>query len=128
MRTAAEREDFRCLRADEMRRWPTRAEAKLIPHLEPLGFEFQVSLDVPRQRGGTDGVIMDFYHRRSRLCVEVDGGVHRSRRGPDARRDRWLLAVGIRTVRVTNAEVLDQRRMPAALERIIAALNAEAGK
>jgi len=127
MRTAVERRDFRCLRADEMRRWPTRAEAKLMPHLEPLGFEFQVSFDAPRQRGGMDGVIMDFYHRRSRLCVEVDGGAHKSRRGPDARRDRRLLAIGIRTLRITNAEALDQRRLPGALERIIAALNAEGG-
>lgn len=123
--TDSEREQFRAAAAANMRIWPTRAEAKLRIDLEPLGFLFQASVNV--MAGRCRGYIMDFFHPDAKLCVEVDGGYHRSRKGPDARRDRRLQTAGIRTIRVTNAEVLDKRRYPGVVERIRSALQTGLG-
>lgn len=44
--------------------------------------------------------ILDFYCASARLCVELDGPVHGERVDHhDARRDAWLAARGIRTLR-----------------------------
>ena len=52
--------------------------------------------------------ILDFYCHAERLAVEVDGSSHdfgdRPRR--DERRDAWLLAQGIRTLRISALLVL----------------------
>jgi very-short-patch-repair endonuclease len=51
---------------------------------------------------------LDFYCDRAKLCVEVDGEAHERGDRPrkDARRDRWLLTRGIRTLRVPAQEIL----------------------
>ncbi len=53
--------------------------------------------------------VLDFYCDRLKLAVEVDGGLHSlgDRPARDARRDRWLAARGIRTLRISAALVLD---------------------
>jgi len=53
--------------------------------------------------------VLDFYCDPARLCVEVDGEMHARGTAPaaDARRDAWLLAQGVATLRVPAAEVLN---------------------
>lgn len=48
--------------------------------------------------------ILDFYCAAVRLCIEVDGQAHDVEH--DARRDAWLAAQGIDTLRVTAVDVL----------------------
>ena len=52
--------------------------------------------------------VLDFYCDAARLCVEVDGEAHGCGTAPatDARRDAWLAAQGVATLRVPAAEVL----------------------
>src|SRR5271156_5014160 len=93
-----ERRAFRSMKASEYRLWPTPAERRARELLGPLGFEFQVSVEVQR-KFSVNGYILDCLHRRSRLCVEVDGGAHRKHAGADGRRDRALKLEGITTIR-----------------------------
>ena len=60
--------------------------------------------------------VADFYCERARLVIELDGSVHDdpSRSAYDSRRQRAMLDVGIRTVRFSNREVLDQADVVAA--------------
>ena len=93
--------------AEHMRREPTKAEAALWAALKPLGFVQQLAVRVPRLKSArNDYFILDFFHLGRKLCVEVDGSSHRRRKGRDGRRDRRLAAHGIRTLRVSNEDVL----------------------
>lgn len=51
---------------------------------------------------------LDFYCDAAKLCVEVDGEAHGRGDQPerDARRDAWLAANGVFTLRIPAAEVL----------------------
>jgi very-short-patch-repair endonuclease len=51
---------------------------------------------------------LDFYCDAVELCVEVDGEAHNMGEEParDARRDAWLAARGITTLRIPAAEIL----------------------
>jgi len=51
------------------------------------------------------GYIVDFYCASAKLAIEIDGGSHLHRTEHDARRDRALSEMGIRTLRVSNSEV-----------------------
>ena len=53
--------------------------------------------------------ILDFYCDSARLCVEVDGYSHGTGARPerDERRDAWLAAQGIRTLRISVELVLE---------------------
>lgn len=51
--------------------------------------------------------ILDFYCDAAKLAVEVDGGGHVGRADYDARRDGWLQAHGIRTLRIPAVSVRD---------------------
>ncbi|WP_291875672.1 endonuclease domain-containing protein [Caulobacter sp.] len=52
--------------------------------------------------------VLDFYCASLRLAVEVDGYDHclGSRPRRDATRDQWLVAIGIRTLRIPARDVL----------------------
>jgi very-short-patch-repair endonuclease len=51
---------------------------------------------------------LDFYCDALELCIEVDGEVHSMGERPakDERRDSWLAARGIETLRIPAAEIL----------------------
>ena len=51
---------------------------------------------------------LDFYCESAKLCVEIDGEAHERGERPirDERRDRWLAARGIATIRIPATEVL----------------------
>jgi very-short-patch-repair endonuclease len=64
--------------------------------------------------------IVDFFAPSVGLVVEVDGGVHRTSRSADRRRDEKLQRLGYRVVRVDS--VLATRSVEAALAIVRAAL------
>ena len=51
--------------------------------------------------------VLDFYCAGVRLAVEIDGDSHDGRAAQDARRDAFLLELGIRTLRVPARDVLN---------------------
>lgn len=48
----------------------------------------------------------DFFCVEARLVIELDGPIHRQRRRHDCRRDVWLVACGLRVLRLSNDKVL----------------------
>jgi very-short-patch-repair endonuclease len=91
-------------RSRSLRREPTTAERK-------LWFEFLRALPEKFTRQKPVGhYIADFYCASCRLIVEVDGDSHFSDAGElyDQRRTGALEAEGIRVLRVTNLEVMEQ--------------------
>ncbi|WP_082765269.1 MULTISPECIES: endonuclease domain-containing protein [unclassified Phenylobacterium] len=67
-----------------------------------LGFRF-------RRQHPMGPYVLDFYCRELMLCVEIDGASHSLGDQPqrDVRRDRWLAARGVRTVRLSASSVLE---------------------
>jgi very-short-patch-repair endonuclease len=55
------------------------------------------------------GFILDFYSEQYKLCIEVDGEIHREKEQSqyDSSRDEYLKEYGIRTLRFTNEQVKD---------------------
>ena len=53
--------------------------------------------------------VLDFYCDEAKLAVEVDGGSHSFGDRPerDQRRDAWLAAKGVQTIRISAAFVLE---------------------
>jgi very-short-patch-repair endonuclease len=87
-------------RARALRRNLTQPEQMLWALLRrnQLGLHF-------RRQHALGPYILDFYCAAAKLCVEVDGPVHTERADHDARRDNWLAAEGIRTIRFSTEEV-----------------------
>ncbi len=88
-------------RARELRQNMTWAEVALWQHLkrkQVFGFDFD------RQRPIGE-FIVDFYCKRLRLAIEVDGRSHDYKEDADRRRDHILAGLGVRVVRVWNAEI-----------------------
>jgi len=85
--------------ARTMRRQPTLAEYKLWQALRrnQLGLHF-------RRQQIIAGFIVDFYCHSAALAVEVDGSGHAAE--ADRERDAILTRHGVRVLRVTNEDVL----------------------
>jgi very-short-patch-repair endonuclease len=90
-----------------MRLAPTTAESILWEQLKPLGFEQQWILWGRTKNGREWHYIPDFFSEDANLCVEVDGGIHKLKKGYDRRRDTRLGTMGIITLRYTNKEVAE---------------------
>lgn len=89
--------------AKAMRAMPTAAEAVLWAALRGrrLGWKF-------RRQHVIAGYIVDFYCAELWLAVEVDGAVHRRQRADDRERDEHLAWLGVRRLRLHNADVLER--------------------
>lgn len=66
--------------------------------------------------------VLDFYLPSAKLAIEIDGLAHDGAAAADrdARRDQWLLGQGIRTLRFTAADVLDEDGFENVVRAIIA--------
>jgi very-short-patch-repair endonuclease len=64
--------------------------------------------------------VLDFYCDSAKLCVEVDGSQHDFVAKRDVARDRWLEGQGVRTIRVTAKDVLEN------LEGVVAYIREQA--
>ena len=89
-------------RAREMRKNPTAAEKRLWGEFL-RNFKYRVL----RQRS-IDNFIVDFYCAKLKLVIEVDGDSHFTEEAQeyDAHRTQILEGYGLRVLRFTNAEVL----------------------
>ena len=88
--------------AKELRNNLTEAEAFLWARLrnKQLGVRF-------RSQHPIDRFIADFYCHPSKLVVEVDGDIHKKQKEYDINREAELDRFGIRVVRFSNEQVLD---------------------
>ena len=109
-------------RSDAMRKGMTPAEAILWIHIQPLGFKAQVMLELPRLKSPSkiDRYICDFLSADGHLCVEVDGGIHKKKKGHDRRRDTRLAISKIRTLRFGNIRIF--RELDAVIREIMDAM------
>lgn len=60
-----------------------------------------------RRQHPIEPYIVDFDCAEANLVVELDGESHEHRQGYDRRRDLYLEELGLRIMRVTNDDVLD---------------------
>jgi very-short-patch-repair endonuclease len=93
-------------RARELRREGTPAEELLWQMLRGGGLDGHKF----RRQHAVGRFILDFYCAKSRLCVEVDGEVHKSQRERDMARDTTLFSRGIVTLRFANEQVFNDLR------------------
>ena len=106
-------------RAKELRRNMTPAEQRLWQQLRAnrLGnWHF-------RRQQIIDGFIVDFYCHQVGLVIEVDGPIHESQREADAEREAILRARGLKILRFTNQQVMND--MANVLNEIRQVLDAE---
>jgi very-short-patch-repair endonuclease len=91
-------------RARELRKRMTPPERRLWSalRLRPGDFKF-------RRQHPLGAYTLDFFCYETALCVEIDGFAHELGSNPqrDGRRDEWLQAQGICTLRVAATEVRD---------------------
>lgn len=91
--------------AEQMRYAPTEAEQKVweILRAEPyLKYRFRRQHPIARY-------IADFYSHSLKLVIEIDGSIHdvAEQKEYDAFRDEDMLAMEIKVLRLTNAEVMN---------------------
>lgn len=87
----------------EMRHEPTQAEEALWRQLRRRqldGLHF-------RRQHSLDRFIVDFYCASAGLVIEVDGSVHEGSQEGDATRQGFLESLGLRVLRFTNQQVLN---------------------
>ncbi len=89
--------------ARDLRRKQTPAEEvfwHLVRSRRFLGLKF-------RRQHQLGDYVADFYCHDHRLVIELDGGVHASKRSKDRKRDAWMQAQGYAVIRFPNAQLLD---------------------
>ncbi len=89
--------------ARQMRHEPTRAEDALWQRLRNR----QIAGHKFRRQHSIDRFIVDFYCADAQLIIEVDGAVHDFTPEEDAIRQEFLESLGLRVIRFTNDQVLD---------------------
>jgi len=92
----------------ELRKKPTKEELIVGQFLTDTktNFQFQRGFLVPFHR------IVDFYIPHNKIIIEVDGGYHKTTLEKDKLKDDIWKKRGIRTVRITNEQVLDGSFIP----------------
>jgi very-short-patch-repair endonuclease len=50
--------------------------------------------------------VVDFYCSKLRLAIEIDGSSHIKKSVYDEERDKFLIQIGIKTIRFTNNDVI----------------------
>ncbi len=88
--------------AREMRRNPTEAEKRLWEKLSNKqldGIKFRRQFPINRY-------IADFYCHSAKLVIEIDGKIHDTQKEYDEKRTKFIEAQGIKVVRFTNDEVI----------------------
>ena len=81
---------------------PTEAEYIMWQFLRKNNYGYKFVRQKPIFR-----FIVDFYCRKLLLAIEIDGGYHNKKKNYDQARDLYLKSVNIKTLRLTNDEVLN---------------------
>ena len=89
----------RSLRRDAT--YPERLLRSVLRNTQLAGFRF-------RRQHPIGPYVVDFYCPGARLVVEVDGETHVGRLAADTRRTAYLRKQGLRVMRVTNDDVLEE--------------------
>jgi len=89
--------------ARELRNNATPSEKKLWTRLRQKKF---LGLDFYRQKI-IGNYIADLYCDKKRIVIEIDGGYHINRKKEDGNRDAFMLEYGIKTIRVSDTDVLN---------------------
>jgi very-short-patch-repair endonuclease len=85
------------------RKNPTMAEERIWQELlskRKTGYKFLRQKPIHR-------FILDFYCSELNLAIEIDGGSHNRKKGFDLSRDQFLKQIGIKTVRFTNEDIIN---------------------
>lgn len=90
------------LRRQKLRREATESEKIIWEELK----QSQLGVKFIRQYSIKNWVV-DFYCPEQKLVIEVDGDVHESTQIADKHRDRFLMSMGMRVIRVKNEEIVD---------------------
>ncbi len=71
-----------------------------------------------RRQHSLDWYIVDFYAAQLKLAVEIDGDIHDTPEAiaKDQQRSQHLVSLGVRVIRFTNDDVLDN--LPGVLDRL----------
>ena len=87
-------------RRRQLRQNSTKAEQNLWNEIRnrKLGYKFIRQYSI-------DGYVMDFYCPKVKLGIEVEGGIHKSRKIYDAYRERYIKAFWIKILKFSNEEV-----------------------
>lgn len=83
---------------------PTKSEEKIWREVlikRKTGYKFLRQKPINR-------FILDFYCSELNLAIEIDGDSHNKKKGYDEARDLFLSQIGIKTMRFTNDEVLNE--------------------
>lgn len=89
--------------AKKNRNNPTEAEQKMWNNFlskDKTGFRFLRQKPIHR-------FIIDFYCSELNLAIEIDGSSHNKKKYTDIERDKFLKQIGIKTIRFTNEDVLN---------------------
>ena len=90
-------------RAKQLRKTTTRAERVLWSVLS----DRKCGCQKFRRQHAIEPYIVDFYCAEAKLVVEINGESHDGRQDYDRRRDEYLEKLGLRVMRFTNGDVLD---------------------
>lgn len=86
----------------ELRQNQTPTEEKLWWYLKDkkLGEKF-------RRQHSVEAYILDFYCKKKKLIIEIDGGIHKTKANQehDAIRDEFFTSLGYKTLRFSNDDV-----------------------
>jgi very-short-patch-repair endonuclease len=94
-------------RAKELRQKMTPAEQRLWQQLRANrldGWHF-------RRQQIIEGFIVDFYCHRAGLVIEVDGPIHDRQQAADTEREAIIRANGLKVLRFTNRQVMNEMQM-----------------
>lgn len=58
-----------------------------------------------RRQHVIEGFVVDFFCCEHNLAIEIDGGIHKNRKGYDDIRQSLIESKGIRFIRITNEEI-----------------------
>jgi very-short-patch-repair endonuclease len=106
--------------ARQMRHEPTVAEDVLWKRIRNR----QIVNSKFRRQHPIDRFIVDFYCAEAHLVIEVDGSIHDYTPDEDALRQAYIESLGLRVLRFTNGEVLQQT--DGVIERIAEVLQGNA--
>lgn len=89
--------------AQEMRKNLTHCEKLLWDELK----EKKINGSKFRRQHPVHRYILDFYCHEKKLAIEVDGNIHKIKYDEDEFRDKYLESIGIKTIRISNVEIME---------------------
>lgn len=93
------RREYKSALASVMRENPTHTEKLMIDLLEKYEIKFLFQCEIL-------GYIPDFYMKKGKIILEVDGSIHKSRVEYDQHRDKVFIDAGFRILRIKSDQLI----------------------